>query len=98
MKNILELIDLSPIKHYKSINTPLLILHSEKDMRCPIDQGELLYIALKHDGKDVKMVRFPESSHGLSRAGIPSLRESRLNYIVNFMCEHIDFYDEDYIC
>ena len=37
-----KLWDRSPLKYVKQVNTPLLILHSDEDYRCPVDQGEQL--------------------------------------------------------
>ncbi|MGM0753395.1 MAG: S9 family peptidase [Bacillota bacterium] len=79
----------SPLAYVKNMNTPLLILHSEKDYRCPIEQAEQLFIALKREKKDVRFVRFPESNHNLSRTGKPSLREARLQEIVDWFGRHL---------
>ncbi|MCD7036251.1 S9 family peptidase [Metabacillus sp. GX 13764] len=79
----------SPIKYAKNIETPLLILHSEKDYRCPIEQGEQLFIALKRLRKEAKFVRFPESSHDLSRNGHPKLRTDRLNLIKDWFEQYL---------
>ncbi|MCA1056436.1 S9 family peptidase [Rossellomorea aquimaris] len=79
----------SPLAYVKNIDTPLLILHSEKDYRCPIEQAEQLYIALKRDGKQTRFVRFPESNHHLSRTGKPSLREARLQEIIDWFEEYL---------
>jgi dipeptidyl aminopeptidase/acylaminoacyl peptidase len=79
----------SPLAYVKNVETPLLILHSEKDYRCPIEQGEQLFIALKRLGKETKFVRFPEENHELSRSGRPSLRINRLEQIVNWFSEYI---------
>ncbi|MDZ5470241.1 S9 family peptidase [Bacillus sp. 31A1R] len=79
----------SPLAYVDSVETPLLILHSEKDYRCPIEQAEQLYIALKHKKKTTKFVRFPESNHELSRSGKPNLRMERLHHIKNWFNEYI---------
>lgn len=79
----------SPLAYVGNVETPLLILHSEKDFRCPIEQAEQLFIALKHRRKETKFIRFPESNHELSRSGKPSLRIARLNYILNWFKEYI---------
>ena len=79
----------SPLAYIKNVETPLLILHSEKDYRCPIEQGEQLFIALKRLGKETKFVRFPEENHELSRSGKPNLRRDRLNYIADWFEEHL---------
>ncbi|MEO2076835.1 MAG: S9 family peptidase [Bacillus sp. (in: firmicutes)] len=77
----------SPLAYVEKVETPLLILHSEKDFRCPIEQAEQLFIALKRLGKKTKFVRFPEENHELSRSGKPSLRKSRLDYILGWFEE-----------
>ncbi|GGD10383.1 S9 family peptidase [Pontibacillus salipaludis] len=87
-ENPTKLWDHSPIKYVNQINTPLLIIHSEKDYRCPIEQGEQLFVALKNKNKTTKFVRFPDSDHNLSRTGLPSLRVERLNHIVNWFQEY----------
>lgn len=79
----------SPLAYVHNVQTPLLILHSEKDFRCPIEQAEQLFIALKRQQKKTKFIRFPESNHELSRSGKPSLRISRLNHILNWFREYI---------
>ncbi|WP_369693672.1 alpha/beta hydrolase family protein [Lentibacillus sp. CBA3610] len=83
-KNLLEdpakLWDFSPLKYAENIETPLLIVHGEKDFRCPIEQGEQLFVTLKHLQKDVEFVRFPDANHELSRSGKPEMRIERLNH------------------
>ncbi|WP_340081388.1 S9 family peptidase [Terribacillus sp. FSL K6-0262] len=79
-----ELWRISPLRYAKNIQTPLLILHSENDYRCPIEQAEQLYVALKQQKKPTRFVRFPESNHELSRSGDPGLRIIRLNEITDW--------------
>lgn len=76
-----ELWDISPLKYAENVETPLLILHGEKDFRCPIEQGEQLFITLKHLGKEVEFIRFPNANHELSRSGNPTLRVARMENI-----------------
>jgi dipeptidyl aminopeptidase/acylaminoacyl peptidase len=82
--NVEKLWNASPLKYVDNIKTPLLILHGEKDYRCPIEQAEQLYISLKHKKKTTKLVRFPESNHDLSRQGDPNLRIHRINHIADW--------------
>lgn len=84
MTDVEKLWDLSPLKYAKDIETPLLILHSEDDLRCPMEQAEQLYITLKGMEKETELVRFPQSDHNLSRSGIPNLRIDRLNEITGW--------------
>jgi dipeptidyl aminopeptidase/acylaminoacyl peptidase len=75
---------LSPISYVDRIETPLLIIHSEEDYRCPVGQSEELFTALKVRGKTVELVRFPNESHGLSRTGQPKHRIERLKFITDW--------------
>ncbi|NAP01646.1 prolyl oligopeptidase family serine peptidase, partial [Halomonas sp. MG34] len=76
-----KLWEISPLKYAENVETPLLILHGELDFRCPVEQGEQLFIALKHLRKEVEFVRFPGANHELSRSGKPAMRQERLNHI-----------------
>ena len=62
---------MSPIRWLRDITVPMLIIHSEDDYRCPINQAEELFVALRLLGKDVTFYRFPGESHELSRSGSP---------------------------
>ncbi|KGR75789.1 S9 family peptidase [Ureibacillus sinduriensis] len=84
-----KLWDHSPLKYAKNIETPLLILHSELDFRCPIEQGEQLFITLKSKGKETSFVRFPDNDHNLSRTGTPNLRVQRLEQIVSWFEQYL---------
>lgn len=74
-----KLWECSPLAYAGRITTPLLIVHSEGDLRCPISEADQLFAALVRQGKEVLYIRYPtESSHGLSRSGPPDLRRHRL--------------------
>lgn len=79
----------SPLAYVGQIQTPLLILHGEQDLRCPIEQAEQLFIALKRRGQKTRLVRFPGANHELSRGGNPYLRVRRLEHIVGWFNEHL---------
>jgi dipeptidyl aminopeptidase/acylaminoacyl peptidase len=70
--------ELSPIRKVAEITAPLLIIHSEEDYRCPMEQAEQLFIALKRLGRTVEFVRYQGENHELSRAGKPKNRADRL--------------------
>ncbi|MBN2781540.1 MAG: S9 family peptidase [Candidatus Marinimicrobia bacterium] len=78
----------SPLTYIDRIETPLMFIHSENDLRCPMEQAERLYAPLRYMGRDVKLVRFPESSHGLSRGGRPDRRVKRLELILEWFGNH----------
>ncbi|HLR62072.1 MAG TPA: S9 family peptidase [Lentibacillus sp.] len=92
-KNLLEdpakLWEFSPLKYAENIETPLLIVHGEKDFRCPIEQSEQMFVALKHLRKEVEFVRFPDANHELSRSGKPDMRIERLNHITRWFDEYL---------
>lgn len=71
----------SPLSFVAHCVTPLLIVHSEGDWRCPIGQAQELFAALKHLRKcPVEFVWYPpDTSHGMSRGGPPDLRLDRLH-------------------
>ncbi len=89
MNDVEKLWHHSPLKYAANVETPLLILHSERDFRCPIEQAEQLYITLKKMGKEVGFVRFPECDHNLSRTGIPNLRLERLEQITGWFEKYL---------
>ncbi len=73
--------DHSPIAYIGNAKTPTLVIHSENDLRCPIEQGEQVFVALKRLGVDTAFVRFPDEFHGLSRSGRTDRRIYRLEQI-----------------
>lgn len=79
----------SPISYVDKINTPLLIIHNENDLRCPIEQSEQMFTALKYLERDVEFVRIPEESHDLSRSGTPSRRKARLSHIIGWFDKYL---------
>ena len=79
-----ELVRLSPITYVDQMTTPLLIIHSDEDLRCPFDQADQLYYALRDRGHDVEYYRFPGETHELSRSGSPIHRVQRAELIIDF--------------
>jgi dipeptidyl aminopeptidase/acylaminoacyl peptidase len=79
----------SPLTYAKKIKTPLLIIHSEQDLRCGMEQAEQLFVTLKLMKKTVELVRFPEEPHGLSRHGRPDRRVARLEWIVRWFDRYL---------
>ena len=79
----------SPLKYFANVKTPTLVIHSEQDLRCDIEQGEQVYVALKMLGVETELVRFPGESHGLSRGGRTDRRIVRLNHILRWFDKHL---------
>ena len=73
----------SPITYIKDVNTPLMLIEGDADLRTPPPYGgEQMFRALKYLNKTAVMVRFPGESHDLSRSGKPTHRVERLRHIV----------------
>jgi dipeptidyl aminopeptidase/acylaminoacyl peptidase len=79
----------SPLTYVENIHTPLLILHSDQDLRCPVSEGEQLFTALKYLGRETKFMRFEGQSHELSRAGHPRSRVIRLRAILDWFQRYL---------
>ena len=69
---------LSPIRHVTRVKTPTLIVQSEEDHRTPMGNAEIWFMALKKQGVPVELIRYPRSTHELSRSGEPWLLVDRL--------------------
>jgi dipeptidyl aminopeptidase/acylaminoacyl peptidase len=80
---------MSPIRDVRDIEVPMLILHSENDLRCPISQAEELFVALRLLGRDVTFYRFPGEGHELSRSGSPLHRRMRGEILLDFFTEKL---------
>ncbi len=81
---------MSPATYARDMETPLLIVHSETDLRCNIEQGEHLFTQLRLLGKEVEMLRFPAESHELSRAGSPIHRVQRFEAILEWFGRYLE--------
>jgi dipeptidyl aminopeptidase/acylaminoacyl peptidase len=80
----------SPLRLAANIKTPLLIIHSEGDWRCRVEQAEQLFSALTALKREVVFLRYPlETGHGFSRNGPPDLRIDRLERIVGWLDRYL---------
>ncbi|GAA4849411.1 S9 family peptidase [Actinomycetospora corticicola] len=79
----------SPTSYVEHIHTPLLILHADEDLRCPPEQADQLYVALRLLGREVEYWRFPGEGHELSRSGSPRRRVQRAEIILDFFARHL---------
>ncbi len=79
----------SPLTYADGIRNPMLIIHSEEDWRCPIEQAQRLFERLKRNDVDVEMLLFPGEGHELSRSGLPSHRVARFEAIVDWWERHL---------
>lgn len=79
----------SPIAFIKNAKTPTMVIHSLKDFRCAVEQGEQVYVALKYLGVDSELVLFPDEPHGLSRGGRTDRRIARLEHIKRWFKKYL---------
>ena len=85
-----EIWDQSPMKYMGRVQTPTLIIHSEGDLRCNVEQSEQVFAALQTRGVPSRFVRYPRStSHGMSRCGPPDLRVHRLEQILEWFNRYL---------
>jgi len=83
-----KLVERSPLTYVEKVTTPLLILHAEKDYRCPIEQAEQFFVALKLLGKEAVFVRYQDDSHELTRGGKPRNRIDHARRIADWFDAH----------
>jgi dipeptidyl aminopeptidase/acylaminoacyl peptidase len=80
---------ISPLHHATGIRTPLLIQHSERDIRTTVGQAETLFTVLRSLRRPVRLMRVPDESHELSRSGTPFRRAESLaqvrDWFVHFL-------------
>ncbi|BAB60050.1 hypothetical protein [Thermoplasma volcanium GSS1] len=87
-ENQITLMKMSPIYHVKRVKTPILFIHGENDSRCPIEQAEQFYTALKINGVETKLVRSIGDSHEHARKGNPENMRKRLELKLEWFKSH----------
>jgi dipeptidyl aminopeptidase/acylaminoacyl peptidase len=80
---------ISPLSHADRIRIPLLIAHSEHDWRCPIEQAQRMFVALRRQGTPVEMLMFPGEGHELTRSGQPRHRRERFEAVLEWWSRHL---------
>ncbi|MFC4564769.1 S9 family peptidase [Nocardiopsis mangrovi] len=79
----------SPLTHADKIGIPMLIIHAEQDWRCPLEQAQRLFVALRLRGVETEMLLFPGEGHEMSRSGLPSHRVARFEAILDWWSRHL---------
>jgi dipeptidyl aminopeptidase/acylaminoacyl peptidase len=79
----------SPLRNVASVHTPLLMLQAESDLRCPPQDNEQLFIALRHLGREVEYVLYPEESHTYASTGRPDRRIDRMTRMLDWFDRHL---------
>jgi dipeptidyl aminopeptidase/acylaminoacyl peptidase len=79
----------SPISYVNEINTPLLIIHGDQDLRTGVSQSEMLYKSLKILNKPVEYIRYPKEGHELTRSGNPGRMMDHLLRTIEFFERYV---------
>lgn len=79
----------SPMATIAGVRTPTLVIHSEDDLRCPVEQGQRYFTALKQQGVDAAFLVFPGEDHELSRSGTPHHRRQRFEHILAWWARYL---------
>ena len=73
--------EMSPLTYAPNIRTPLLIQHSERDIRTTVGQAEAQFTVMRSLKKQVRLMRVPEETHELTRSGTPFRRVENLEIV-----------------
>lgn len=79
----------SPMAVVDRVRTPTLVMHSELDFRCPLEQATRYYAALKLNDVDAEMLVFPGEDHELTRGGRPQHRVERFEAVLDWWNRHL---------
>jgi acylaminoacyl-peptidase len=81
-----EYMKFSPISLVGDVTTPTIVICGEEDYRCPIEESEQYYLALKMRGIETVLVRYPGASHGIRNR--PSMQLSKVLHIRSWFDTH----------
>nr|WP_306422532.1 S9 family peptidase [Paenarthrobacter aurescens] len=84
-----QMVAQSPMAVVTNVKTPTLVVHSENDLRCPIEQGQRYYAHLKTQGVETALLVFPGEDHELSRSGTPHHRRQRFDHILRWWAKYL---------
>jgi dipeptidyl aminopeptidase/acylaminoacyl peptidase len=65
------------------------VVHSENDLRCPFEQAQRMFVALRTAGVEAEMLVFPGEGHELTRSGKPRHRVQRFRAVLNWWARHL---------
>ena len=79
----------SPITYAHNCKTPTLLIQGEADHRCPAEQSEQFYTALKTNNCVVEMLRLPHMPHMGSMAGSLPARRAQNEALLDWMNRYV---------
>ncbi|GAT65789.1 dipeptidyl aminopeptidase [Planomonospora sphaerica] len=80
---------MSPLQHADRITLPFAVVHSEEDWRCPVEQAQRMYVALRRNGVPAEFLLFPGEGHELTRSGRPRHRLQRFEAVLEWWSRHL---------
>jgi len=76
---------LSPLAHAHKCTTPTLLIQGEDDLRCPMEQAEQMFTALKANGCETELLRMMACNHGATIMGPLPLRKARMAAVKDWL-------------
>ncbi|GAA2901311.1 S9 family peptidase [Streptosporangium fragile] len=80
---------MSPLYHADRITLPFAVVHSEEDWRCPVEQAQRMFVALRRNGVPAEFLLFPGEGHELTRSGRPRHRLQRFEAVLEWWSRHL---------
>ena len=87
--------DHSPVAYAHEVDTPTLLIHSDRDYRTPDNTAELYHRILRKAGVDTRLVRYPREGHELSRSGEPAHIVDRIERIARWFDGYSEYHDAE---
>jgi dipeptidyl aminopeptidase/acylaminoacyl peptidase len=85
----------SPVAHADGVDTPTLLIHSDRDFRTPANTAELFHRYLRKGGVDTRLVRYPREGHELSRSGEPAHVVDRIERIARWFDGYSEYFEAE---
>ncbi|MEV0681788.1 S9 family peptidase [Actinosynnema sp. NPDC050436] len=80
---------MSPLTYAEKVSLPFMVVHSEHDWRCPLEQAQRMFVALRRNGVEAEMLLFPGEGHELTRSGKPRHRKQRFDAVLEWWGRHL---------
>jgi dipeptidyl aminopeptidase/acylaminoacyl peptidase len=79
----------SPLTYAEQVRIPFAVVHSENDLRCPFEQAQRMFVALRRAGVEAELLVFPGEGHELTRSGRPRHRVQRFRAVLDWWSRHL---------
>lgn len=76
----------APIRFVKNWKTPTLVIHGERDYRCPLGEGLNLFEALQYHGVPSELLIFPDENHWILK---PRNVVAWYSAVLEFLARHM---------